>query len=305
MKWKYYSKAVLCRGGRIIMKIAVFSDIHSNYVAFEKCIEYVISKGANIFIFLGDYVGELGYPQKTMDIIYKLEENYECYFIKGNKENYWIDYRDHNEKGWKEYDSTTGSLYYTYNNLRQHDLKFFEELPYTKNICLEGCPPITICHGSPNKVSEKLLPDSNNTFAVMEQNANNMILCGHTHIQNVIKHKDKIIINPGSVGMALHGSGKSQFALLNFEYNIWKYELIDLDYDISKVIKDLDSSGLTEKAPSWCEVTKHLLKTGEVSHGFVMTRAMELCEQEMGECVWPNIPEKYWRKALTQILENN
>ncbi|MDE7414826.1 MAG: metallophosphoesterase, partial [Lachnospiraceae bacterium] len=48
------------------MEIAVFSDIHGNYAAFERCIEYVSARNINTFIFLGDYLGEFPYPQKTM-----------------------------------------------------------------------------------------------------------------------------------------------------------------------------------------------------------------------------------------------
>ena len=287
------------------MKITVLSDVHGNYVALKKCIEYSISEGVHIFIFLGDYVGELGYPQKTMNIINVLKENYKCYFIKGNKEDYWINYQKNNEEGWKEYDSTTGSLFYTYKNLTQKDLDFFTELSYTENICIKGYPSITICHGSPNRVSEKLLPDSENTFSIMEQNENSIILCGHTHIQNVIEHNGKIVINPGAVGVSLHGAGKSQFAILMGENGAWKYEFVDLDYDIDKVIEGLDSSGLTENAPSWCEVTKHLLKTGELSHGSVLARSIALCEQDRGTCEWPDIPEKYWKIAVAEMIGDN
>lgn len=72
------------------MDIAVFSDIHGNYVAFQKCLEYAVEKNIDTFIFLGDYLGEFPYPQKTMDILYSMKEKYQCFFIKGNKEDYWI-----------------------------------------------------------------------------------------------------------------------------------------------------------------------------------------------------------------------
>lgn len=49
------------------MKIAVLSDIHGNYVALKKCIDYALEKKIETFVFLGDYVGELAYPQKKME----------------------------------------------------------------------------------------------------------------------------------------------------------------------------------------------------------------------------------------------
>ena len=119
------------------MRIAVLSDIHGNYVALQECIDYALRREIDTFIFLGDYVGELAYPQKTMEIIYTLKKKYDCYFIKGNKEDYWIDYRKNGERGWKEYDSTTGSLYYTYHNLTSEDIAFFESLSCKKEVHIE------------------------------------------------------------------------------------------------------------------------------------------------------------------------
>ena len=164
-----------------MMNIAVLSDIHGNYAAFQKCLDYAINIGIDTFIFLGDYLGELAYPQKTMEILYAVKEKYRCFFIKGNKEDYWINY-EKEPKGWKEFDSTTGSLYYTYQNLEEKDLQFFKSLPLQEALALEGLMPVTISHGSPRKANEKLLPDRENTFLIMENNASDYILCGHTHI---------------------------------------------------------------------------------------------------------------------------
>ena len=44
------------------MRIAVMADIHSNHIALEKCIEEAKRKGAEEFLFLGDYIGELAHP---------------------------------------------------------------------------------------------------------------------------------------------------------------------------------------------------------------------------------------------------
>ena len=69
------------------LNIAVLSDIHGNYISLQKCLEHAITRGADTFIFLGDYLGELAYPQKTMSALYSLKEKYKCFFIRGNKED--------------------------------------------------------------------------------------------------------------------------------------------------------------------------------------------------------------------------
>ena len=48
------------------MKIAVLSDIHGNFEALKACVSYALEKGVTTFWFLGDYLGEFAYPQRTI-----------------------------------------------------------------------------------------------------------------------------------------------------------------------------------------------------------------------------------------------
>ena len=64
------------------MDIAVLADVHGNYIALERCLEYAFSRNINTFIFLGDYIGELAYPERTMQILYDVKDRYKCYFIR-------------------------------------------------------------------------------------------------------------------------------------------------------------------------------------------------------------------------------
>ncbi len=285
------------------MKIAVLSDIHGNYIALEKCIEYALNKNIDTFIFLGDYLGELAYPQKTMDILYSLKEKYQCFFIRGNKEDYWIGYEKKKATGWKQYDSTTGALYYTYHNLQAKDLAFFKSLSHTGELAFEELPSITVCHGSPNKTNEKLLPNDEKTMTIVENNPTSLILCGHTHIQGAFEHGGKKVLNAGAVGVPIGSQGKTQFMILTGDGGIWSHEFVSLSYDVERVIADLEASGLTEYAPCWTKVTKYLLRKGDKHHGMVLNRAMALCQAETGKCIWPEVPEKYWEQAVEEIIQ--
>lgn len=79
---------------------------------------------------------------------------------------------------------------------------------------------------------------------------------------------------------------------------MWNYEFVSLGYDTEQVIADLHSSGLSQKAPYWCKVSENMLRTGEISHGKVLARAMALCENKYGKCNWPSIPEECWEQAI-------
>ena len=54
-------------------KVAVFSDIHSNYHAFRACFEDAKRHGAEQFIFLGDYVSDLANPCQCLDLVYEIQ----------------------------------------------------------------------------------------------------------------------------------------------------------------------------------------------------------------------------------------
>ena len=88
------------------MIAAVFSDIHSNLQAFDVCLDYAFSHKAEHFIFLGDYVSGCAYPDRTMDRIYEVQKEIPCTFIRGNREEYMLDYRDGKKEKW-EYGSGT------------------------------------------------------------------------------------------------------------------------------------------------------------------------------------------------------
>lgn len=284
------------------MDIAVLADVHGNYVALERCLEYAFSRNISTFFFLGDYVGELAYPERTMKILYDLNKRYTCYFIKGNKEDYWLKYRSGGEIGWEDKNSASGSLLYTYKLLTSKDLDFFAQLQPVREVTVGDMSAITICHGSPNNVNEKLLQNDDMTMKIMNGVKTSIILCGHTHIQRKIVHNEKCTLNPGAVGVPLFSGGKTQFLILHVDSGIWSEEFISLEYDVDRVIKDMYEAKLDMHAPYWRVLTENILRGGNISHGKVLSRAMELCREETGDCEWPYIPEEFWAKAVNELI---
>lgn len=290
--------------GKESMTVAILSDIHGNYPAFQRCVEYALLQKAQVFVFLGDYVGELAYPAKTMDLIYELSDQYSCCFVRGNKEDYWMQYRKSGQQDfWKDGDSTTGALFYTYHALREKDLDFLESLPRTREVKLDGLPAFTICHGSPDNISEHLPKDEDRAKEILENSPTSLILCGHTHIQAGFAWKGKKILNAGAVGVPLESDGKTQFLLLHGRNGSWEEEFVSLSYDVSRTLCELEEEKMDVHAPFWNVVTKHLLLDGRIAHGTVLNRAMELCRQESGTCRWPQIPEKCWKQAVTEFFD--
>lgn len=279
------------------MKAAVLSDIHGNGAALERCLADAVDRGAERFIFLGDYAGELPEPERVMDRLYRLRERFPCHFIRGNKEDYWLNPGD----TWREGDSTTGMLWYNMQHLRREDLDFYRSLPHTEALRLPGLPPITLCHGTPESARVKMLPDDAATHAIMARDPSPLILSGHTHEQAVIRYGGKIALNPGSVGVPLDSGGQTEYMLLTGDADGWHWQMIALPYDVEGVIAEMRRAGLYRVAPAWSRVTACVLRGSAFSHADALTRTMEICRERTGRCDWPHIPEACWEQALKEL----
>lgn len=287
------------------MKLAVLADIHGNVTAFRECTAYALSRGITKFIILGDYSGELPCLRETLDDLYELQRKYTCYCIRGNREEYMLHYRNTGEAGYKKGNSASGCLLYAYEQLTGRDLEFFKSLPISQILSFSGLPTLTICHGSPRRVNEKLLPGGKAVREVAESESSPYILCGHTHVQGEICCQGKKIWNSGSVGVPICSGGQAQFMILEGADGDWEREFVSLPYDVDEAIRQIGASGLDAYAPYWCEVTGYMLKGVAIDHVDVLDRAMELCRQKTGQCIWPEIPEECWEQAVRELLSGD
>ena len=76
------------------MRVAVLSDIHSNFYAFKACYADAVKHGSERFIFLGDYISDLSEPQRTMDLVYEIQDHYPTICLRGNREGYMLSCED-------------------------------------------------------------------------------------------------------------------------------------------------------------------------------------------------------------------
>lgn len=284
-----------------MVKIAVMADIHSNYLALQACIEKAIDEGVQQCIFLGDYLGEMAYPRKTISILKQLQERYSCVFIRGNKEEYWITHRKNACEIWKDGKTTTGILKYVYDQLNDDDIDMFETMPIEMTLKYDGLPRFTICHGSPFKVNQSMRPDYEYIDNLLENMPSNLIICGHFHIQTDYVRNDVRVINPGAVGVALHSNSLAQFMTLTGKDGHWKPQFFSVCYDVDKVINEMEVERLNLKAPGWFRMTKNLLTTGEKSIVSFISEVQQVYYNETGISDYRLIPEAFWDKVLTRL----
>ena len=281
------------------MRIAVMADIHGNHIALETCLRHAQAQGAQAYWFLGDYLGEMARPERTLALLRSWSRDHDCVFIRGNKEEYWLGALDASQ--WRRGDSTTGILWYVSQRLTEEDKAFFRSMPIAQVVSLPGLPEVTLCHGSPRSVKECLVPPGDTALEAMEAAHTPLILCGHRHRQAVLEHAGRRAVNPGAVGVPLDSGGKPCYLLLNGANGLWQETMVQLEYDVERVIAELHEASLDEIAPAWTRITAAILRGGAFSQARVLRRAMDLCTQFEGTCTWPHIPEKYWDMACREV----
>ena len=285
------------------MRIAIMADIHSNHIALETCFAEAQRRNAEIFIFLGDYLGDLAYPQKTLEYLDGIKKKYPCIFIRGNKEDYWINHKNgkHRDWVWEAGRSGSGMLAYVYNHLTLEQIENFEKMPISMTMRYQGFPDFVICHGSPWKTNESMREDYDYIDELTKRLETELTICAHFHIQSKYTRNGKLVINPGAVGVPLRSNGQAQFMMLEGISGKWETEFITLQYDRERAIQEMDEEKLSEQAPGWCRITKEVLRHGQATHLMTLMKAQELYEQHTGINDWKNIPEEYWNMALEEM----
>ena len=241
------------------MKVAVLSDIHSNYYAFRACYEDAVKCGVDRFIFLGDYVSDLSEPRKTMNLLYAIQKTYPTVCLRGNRERYMLECK--NGESTFDVGSKTGSLLYTYEQLREQDFAFLSGLKIADTVEIGGIP-IEIAHASME--DDRFYFDNNDSKLenVFGQMKHRYLLTGHSHKQYIISSSGKTIINPGSVGIPQSGDPYPQYAILDIEGGALSCDFRVVPYDIEEVIHAQFASRLINYAKYWAIGVLYDLLTG-------------------------------------------
>lgn len=283
------------------MNLAFIGDIHSNYIALEKCLTYCKDNNIDGYVFLGDYISDCPDPQRTLALLREIKASYPTWFLLGNREEYQLDYLEGKITDWK-YSSNSGSLLYTFENLTPEDFEFFRQCKLTEKLSLPDYPEITICHGSPKSTRELLHPGSQRAKTYIRQCRTPYLVCAHTHIQSIYEAYGKYLINPGAVGLPIASEGKLQFAIFHGKTGKWEPELVSLEYDVEGLIEEYNKSDLVQKCNVFAKVIWQELRTGKNYLPMMINKTMELTLEGEGVVNLQDMPERYWEEAYHIIF---
>lgn len=273
-------------------RVAVLSDIHGNYYAFRACYEDALLRGAEGFVFLGDYVSDLSMPRETLDLLYTIRQTHPTVCLRGNRERYMLE----NRQGMHHFAPGTrsGSLYYTYASLTEADLDLFASLPTYAVVEINGLP-VELAHAAEEDDRHYFDPRHERFPAMVEGMRTTCFLTGHSHKQYAEEREGKQIINPGSVGVPRNYGYLTQYALLDVEDGRVFYELRQLPYDVEAAVRH-QMSHLLPVAKYWAIGVLYDVLTGEEWMIPMLHRAYERAGENTDrmddEAFWHSVAEE-------------
>lgn len=241
------------------MRIALFSDIHSNIHALNACLNHAREQSPDQLAFLGDLVGYGAAPAEVMDVI-MFHASEGAWVIKGN--------HDEMALGLNNPSMMEGSIgaEWTRAQLSKSHLDFLENLPLVLNH--EGC---LFVHASAKEPGAWTYIDSELRAGLCIEVADqewgaNRVFTGHVHhqvlfYQTAVQKMMRFVPTPGvpiplskqrpvvatigSVGQPRDGDTRSMYACYDSEQSTLTFHRVQ--YDFAKAAQDIREAGLPEK----------------------------------------------------------
>lgn len=262
------------------MKYALISDIHGNYPALKAVVEDARAQNADHFLFLGDYVEDLPYPNECVDFIRSLSN---ATIIRGNKEDYLYNLSKENRQDWihEQY----APLYWNVKELTEENLSYLINLPAKAQISDDSGYSILLNHSCPSlfgynpridafhsstypthddgkplshqehlKFSRKELQRFPMISKELFKKQNTINVFGHNHMQWHMQQKNSLLVNPGSCGVPCDHNPKASYTILVVSRNGVEVLERRVLYDINRTIQELFASSLFKEAEIWCRI---------------------------------------------------
>ena len=183
-----------------MMKIAALYDIHGNLPALEVVLKEIEREGVDVIVVGGD----IGPGPMSLDVLEVLQNMGDrVKWIRGNCEREVVEFFDGGAVSYIKAKQVRESMEWTVGQMERKQRDFMAGLPEKISLHVEGVGEVLFCHGSPRSDMELL------TVATPEERLREIIagvkedvvICGHTHMQFDRMCDGKRVVNAGSVGM--------------------------------------------------------------------------------------------------------
>jgi predicted phosphodiesterase len=234
------------------LKIAIISDIHGNFEAFQEVLSDLDTIEINELVCLGDCVGYGPEPEKVLAEVMRRT-------IPTTLGNHELAVCNKRHLNWFN-PMARASIEKTITMLSNKSIKFIQSLPCSYVLeqcrCVHGYPPDSVRTYLFQKAPHALIK----TFKAMVES---ICFVGHTHYLELIqfdgrqverlplkegitalKPQYQHIVNVGSVGQPRDGTNSAKYAIYDTES--LELEIRFVNYDIASTVAKIKKAGLPE-----------------------------------------------------------
>lgn len=206
------------------MRIGCISDIHGNSTALTAVMSVLLDEVDSI-LFLGDLCGYYPFVEECVNLMPRNR----IIGIRGNHDQVLLDCLESEAQPSSEYRARYGSaLGRSLGSLSSSTISVLQSLPHSRLLSLDGVA-VALYHGAPwNPLEGRVYPDFDDWDRFSSVPAD-VILLGQTHHPFAKRHRDKLIVNPGSVGQPRDRSGEACFAILDLASGAVEHSRVPFD----------------------------------------------------------------------------
>jgi len=200
------------------LRVAALYDIHGNPPALEAVLAE-IGDDVDLIVVGGDFLGGPR-PAEVLELLRGLGERVR--FIRGNAERELVEPDPPRPGG-----PPPCMLDEQRAKLTDEQIAFAYGVPEQQELEIEGLGRVLFCHATPRNDIEIVTPASSEARLreVLAEVEANVVVVGHTHMQD-----DRVVdgirfVNAGSVGMPYEDEPGAYWALLGPDVELWRTEL--------------------------------------------------------------------------------
>ena len=236
------------------MRLALISDIHGNDVALEAVLTALSAQNITQVICLGD-VASTG-PQPR-EVIARLRE-LGCPVVMGNMDAWLLqpelkEQPDLRRQRWQEIDQWCAG------QLSSADRAYLRSFQPSIEYPLLDTKTLVCYHGSPRSYNERILPTTpeEELEQALAGVQGDLLVGGHTHVQMFRRFQDILVLNPGSVGLAMdrvsplsdiRQAAFAEYAIVEYSKTSLQIALQRIAFDLQLSIQAMQDSGMPHAA---------------------------------------------------------
>lgn len=234
------------------MRLAIISDMHGNYYAFDRVLEDIRQQGIEQMVCLGDTIQGGAQPAETLERLRELK----CPVVMGNADA-WLITGQETSPDEHVSEQQQAVREWSLAQLSESDVAFVRQFQPTIEIPLRAGQKLLCFHGSPRSFDDVILPDTpdDTVRQFLSPFGATLLTGGHTHTQQLRRLGESWYFNPGSISLAYNwersdmANGRirvdpwSDYAIVSSEEAGWSITFRHVPFDVDELARIIRASG--------------------------------------------------------------